>query len=148
MSKALKWVVGIGAVLLIAVLIVATIAPLFLARMGMVGYPMMNMPYRMYGFGPGPIVGLRGVGTPFFWLFGLFGLARLLWPLVVIGLVAWALMTVMRPRPQAQTPLAAAPPMAPVPPAPVSQSVCANCGQPLQAGWRHCPNCGTPVGAG
>lgn len=147
MSRALQWVIGIGVVLMVAAFLVAMIAPLFLARMGVAGYPMMSRPGPMFMFGPGPMFGVRGVNTPFFWLFGLFGVARLLWPLLIFGLVVWALVTLMRPRPQ--TPYVASAPMAPAPPtppAPVSQAVCANCGQPLQPGWRHCPSCGTAIG--
>jgi predicted lipid-binding transport protein (Tim44 family) len=76
---------------------------------------------------------------------GFFGLAGCIWPLLLAALIVLAISVFSR-RP---APYLMPPPQAPMPPAPAeapaSQAVCANCGQPLQPGWRHCPNCGAPV---
>ena len=147
MSKALQWVIGIGVVLVVAAIVFSSVAPFFLPRTSAARAPLSGRPNRPMGpllpfiqrFLPSPgRVGPGGI--PFF---GLFGLAACAWPLLIIGLVVWALVTLNRPRPQ--PPLTTPAPMAVVSPAPVSQAVCSQCGQPLQAGWRHCPNCGRPV---
>jgi hypothetical protein len=137
MSKGLQWVIGIGVVLVVAAMIFSTVAPLFLPRAAVAGYPMMSLPGHIMG--PGRVFGIGGLGmrAPFF---GLFGLAMLAWPLLFVGLIVWGIIALTRQRPTA-------PPSAPLPPAPVSQAACSQCGQPLQPGWRHCPNCGKAVGA-
>jgi len=146
MSKALQWVVGIGVVLVVAIVAAASLAPIVLPRLGLAAaVPPFRSPMYMYGprmpFRPGFPFGLGG-RMPFM---GLFGLAGCLWPLLLAALIVLAISAFSR-RP---APYLMPPPQAPMPPAPAaapaSQAVCANCGQPLQPGWRHCPNCGTPV---
>jgi hypothetical protein len=149
MSKGLQWVIGIGVVLVVVAMIFSSLAPFLLPRLGLAAAPQLTGPMGMFGrdmpFRPGFMFGQGRIGgrLPFM---GLFGLAGCIWPLLLAGLIVYAITLFgRRPAPYvAQPPLAAAPPM-PAPPAPVSQAVCANCGQPLQPGWRHCPNCGTPA---
>ncbi len=155
MSKSLQWVIGIGVVLLVAAVILADLAPYVLPRLGLAVAPQFGSPEGIYGrhmpFQPGFMFGLGG-RMPFM---GFFGLARCVWPLLLAGLIVLAISVFgRRPGPYAaQPPLAAAMPVTPPAQAPmaqpplaaISQTVCPNCGQPLQAVWRHCPNCGTPV---
>jgi hypothetical protein len=153
MSKGLQWVIGIGVVLVVAAVVFSSVAPFFLPRTAAGAAPLFIAPFgrvapRLPFFprfiGPGRF----GPRMPFF---GFFGLAGCLWPLLLAGLIVLAISLFSR-RP---APL----PAAPVPPASTAvtapnaaasnaapnQTVCTNCGQPLQPGWRHCPNCGTPV---
>ena len=149
MSKGLQWLIGIGVVLVVAAVIAAGLAPYVLPRLGLAAAPQFVGPMGMYGqhmpFRPGFMFGLGG-RMPFM---GFFGLAGCIGPLLLAGLIVWAITLLgRRPAPYApQMPMAPAAPAAPPVPAqvPAAQAVCANCGQPLQAGWRHCPNCGTPV---
>jgi hypothetical protein len=144
MSKLLQWVIGIGVVVMVIAVIFASVAPLVLPRLGLAMAPattsrvMPRMPfYPGFMFG----LGRPGFRPPFF---GLFGLLSCLWPLLLVGLFVWVLVSLTR----RQTPLASVPPMAaqsPLPPAPASLAVCSECGQPLQPGWRHCPSCGKAV---
>jgi len=147
MSKSLQWLIGIGVVLVAAALVFSSVASIFLPRAGAFGMPMFGGPFGRtmprLPFMPGFMFGAGRLGMrlPFM---GLFGLATCLWPLLLIGLIMLAISLFSR-RP-APLPAAPAQPVAPAAPAVApSQTVCANCGQPLQAGWRHCPNCGTPV---
>ena len=153
MSKGLQWVIGIGVALVVVAIVFSSLAPFLLPRAAAAGAPRFTLPNRIFGpriplipgfpfrFGP------FGRRMPFF---SLFGLAGCIWPLLLAGLIILAISAFSR-RPVAP---AALPPLAPppaaqaaAPPAPVSQAVCSNCGQPLQPGWRHCPNCGTLVGS-
>ena len=153
MSKGLQWVIGIGVVLVVAAVVFSSVAPFFLPRAAVSGAPLFIAPFTRVGprfplfprfFGPAPL----GGRMPFF---GFFGLAGCLWPLLLAGLIILAIsLFSRRPAPLPVAPISsgatavAAPVAAPLGGAP-SQAACANCGQPLQAGWRHCPNCGTPV---
>ena len=153
MSKGLQWVIGIGVVLVVGVVILAGLAPYVLPRFGLAAAPPFAAPrfagpLGIYGrhipFRPGFPFGFGG-RMPFL---GFFGLARCIWPLLLAGLIVLAISLLSRrPAPYPYAPPMAQAPMAqaPMATAPASQMVCANCGQPLQAGWRHCPNCGTPV---
>lgn len=144
MSKALQWVIGIGVVLMVAAFVFSSVAPFFLPRVGLVRAPITAAPNGRFAptmpFGPGFMFGLgrAGLRPPFF---GLFGVLACVWPLLLIGLVVWGISALT----QRPAPMRAAPPAIPMPPAPVSQAACSNCGQPLQADWRHCPNCGQAV---
>src|SRR5262245_60696197 len=149
MSKALQWLIGIGVVLIVVAVIAAGVAPYVLR--GLAVAPRFVRPMGLFGrhmpFHPGvPFV--MGGRMPFM---GFFGLTQCLWPLLLVGLMVLAISLLSRRPTQyaAQPPVGAAMPAAPQAPAPAvapaSQAVCSNCGQPLQAGWRHCPNCGTPV---
>jgi zinc-ribbon domain len=158
MSKGLQWVIGIGVVLVVAALVFSSVAPFFLPRAAPSGAPLFSGPFTRvaprfpflpgFRFGPGRL----GTRMPFL---GLFGLAGCIWPLLLAGLIILAISLFSRrpaPLPVAPAPLVApafTPAQPAAPAAAPSQAVCANCGQPLQPGWRHCPNCGTPVaGAG
>ena len=143
MSKGLQWVIGIGVVLVVAALVFSSVAPLFLPRAGLTGAPQFSAPFSRvaprFPFLPGFIrPGLVVRRMPFF---GFFGLAGCVWPLLLAGLIVLAIsLFSRRPAPPVLT---AAPPASPA--AAASPLVCANCGQPLQPGWRHCANCGAPV---
>jgi hypothetical protein len=145
MSKGLQWVIGIGVVLVVVAVVFSSVAPFFLPRAAVSGAPQFTVPNRIFGprlpFLPGFLFrpGRLGPRMPFF---SLFGLAGCIWPLLLAGLIVLAMLALTR-RPVAPPPVA----QPAAPPAPVSQAVCSNCGQPLQPGWRHCPNCGTAVGS-
>jgi zinc-ribbon domain len=144
MSKGLQWVIGIGVVLVVAAVIFSRVAPLFLPRAAVARAPLITGPGRLFGPGipflPGFLFG-RGRFGPRMPFFSLFGLAACAWPLLLVGLIVFGIsLLTRRPAPLASLPAG------PVPPAPVSQAVCSQCGQPLQPGWRHCPNCGKAVG--
>ena len=152
MSKGLQWVIGIGVVLVVAAVIMAGLAPFVLPRLGLAMAPQFTGPMGMYGqhmpFRPGFMFGMGG-RMPFR---GFFGLAGCIWPLLLAALIVLAISALSRrpapyaaQPPMAQAPVVPAMPATPPAQAPVSQAACGNCGQPLQAGWRHCPNCGTPV---
>ena len=72
---------------------------------------------------------MGGLGT-----MGLFGLGMLVVPLLFVGLlvlgVVWLVRSVASPA---------------APPQPAASVFCANCGRPLQAGWKACPYCGEKV---
>ena len=121
MSKALQWIIGIGVVLLVASVIISSIAPFFLPRTAWGGYGMMG-PGQMYG--GGGMMG--GLGMGFF--------GMLLWPLLFIGLIVVGGMWLVRNM------------AAPTPPQPLAAGpACSHCGKPLQAGWKACPSCGEKV---
>ena len=142
MSKLLQWVIGVGVVVMVIAVVFASVAPIVLPRLGLAVAPaattrvmprMPLMPGFMFG------LGRPGFRPPFF---GLFGLLSCLWPLLLIGLFVWAIVSLTHQR----APLPTVPPMAaqsPLPPA--SLPVCSECGQPLQPGWRHCPSCGKAI---
>jgi hypothetical protein len=143
MSKAWKWLIGIGLVLLVGAAIVASLAPFVLARFAPAAALPFLRPFVRIAprapFGPGFFA--AGRRFPFF---GFYGLANCVWPLLMVGLVVLLLASFSRrPAPPTYMPMPPAPPAGPV--APAALPVCANCGQPLQPGWRHCPNCGTPI---
>ena len=125
MSKGLQWILGISAALIVLAVIAATVLPFFFPRTGWGGWQGMMGPNHM--FGGGPMMG--GFGT-----MGLFGLGMLGVPLLFVGLlvlgVVWLVKSVATPA--APQPLAAG-------------AFCANCGKPLQAGWKACPYCGEKV---
>ncbi len=137
MSKALQWILGLCAVLLVAALVFSVVAPYFLPARAVTAYGGMMGPehWGMMGRGlnPGHMLGGFGVRAPFF---GLAGLGMLAVPLLLIGLVVLGLAALLRRNPPAAAPL---------PPAPVATVPCAHCGQPLQPGWKACPNCGEKV---
>ena len=139
MSKVLLWIIGIGVVVIAAAFVLVGVAPFVLARLGLMRMPMAVRPAVV---APGFLGFLFGAGRLGFRapMFALYQLTSCLWPLLLIGLIVWAF-TALTQRP---APMSSLPPYmpAPPPPAPASQAVCPNCGQPLQAGWRHCPNCG------
>jgi hypothetical protein len=153
MSKTLQWVIGIGVLLVVVAVVFSSVASIFLARAGLAGAAPFIGPGRVFGprlpFMPGYLFGYGRLGARLP-LLGLFGLARCLWPLLLAGLIVWAISQFTR-RPAALPPVpAAASPDAPavsaVPAVMANPAACSHCGQPLQAGWRHCPNCGTAVG--
>jgi len=149
MSKLLQWIIGIGVVLVVLAVAFSVVAPFLLPRLGLApaisgpyGRVMPRMPF-MPGFMFG--MGRYGFRAPFM---GLFGMLSCLWPLLLIGLIIWAVTALsVRNTPQPMAPQAPQTMAAqsPLPPAPVSQATCPECGQPLQPGWRHCPNCGKAI---
>ncbi len=127
MSKALQWIIGICAVLLVLAIVFSTVAPFFLpgqAYTGVNGYG-YGMMGRGHMFGGGNMMG-----------FGGFGIGMLFFPLLLLGLtvlgIVWLVRAVSAPR--------SAAPLAPAATAP-----CAHCGYALQPGWKACPNCGEKV---
>jgi hypothetical protein len=148
MNKGLQWVLGICAVLLVAAVVFAIVAPFFLPRVtaSVVGMgPGMMGRGREFGFGFGDSMpmfrrsGIMGFGFPFL------GGAMILGPLVVIGLVivlgaVW-LSNRRQSAPAVPPPAAPAAPVAPA----VATTPCAHCGEPLQAGWKVCPYCGEKI---
>lgn len=125
MSKGLQWILGVSAVLIALAVIASIVLPFFFPRTGWGGWQGMMGPNHM--FGGGPMMG--GFGT-----MGLFGLGMLAVPLVFVGLLVLGVVWLVR---NAALPAA--------PQAPVASAVCANCGKPLQAGWKACPYCGEKV---
>lgn len=125
MSKGLQWVLGISAVLIALAVVAATVLPYFFPQTGWGGWHGMMGPNHM--FGGGGMMG--GLGT-----MGLFGLGMLVVPLLFVGLVVLGVVWVVK---------SVATPAAPQPPA--AGAFCANCGKPLQAGWKACPYCGEKV---
>lgn len=126
MSKALQWVLGISAVLLVAAIIFSTVWP-FVPRGNERGY---GFGYGMMGprhmWGGVPMMG--GFGMPFF------GLGMLLFPLLFIGLIVLGVVWLVRSATSSTTPQP-----------PAASLFCAHCGKPLQAGWKACPYCGEKV---
>jgi hypothetical protein len=101
-----------------------------------------SVPFGMMPHGGMPFGGMRGGFFPFNFILG--GLLRLgLLALLVYGAVMlWRSLR----RPQSAA-VAAAPGSAPLVEMPTVQAVvettpCASCGTALQPGWKHCPNCG------
>ena len=125
MSKGLQWILGISAVLIVVAVIASIVLPFFFPRTAWGGWQGMMGPNHM--FGGGPMMG--GFGT-----MGLFGLGMLGVPLLFVGLLVLGVVWLVR---------SAAAPAAPQPP--VASALCANCGRPLQAGWKACPYCGEKV---
>lgn len=132
MSKALQWIIGICAVLLVLAIVFSTVAPFFIpgqAYTGVNGYG-YGMMGRGHMFGGGNMMGFGGFGGP------LLGIGMLFFPLLLLGLtvlgIVWLVRAVSAPR--------AAAPLAPAATAP-----CAHCGYALQPGWKACPNCGEKV---
>jgi hypothetical protein len=138
MSKALQWVLGVSAVVLTLAIVASLVVPFFLPQAAVAGWRGMGGPGHM--FGSGPMMG--GFGRSVMGGWAMFGLGRLLWPLLMVGLivlgVVWLIRAVSAPRmPAAAVTPAAVPSALPTP--------CAHCGQPLQAGWKACPYCGEMV---
>ena len=125
MSKGLQWILGISAVLIALAIIASTILPFFFPQTGWGGWQGMMGPNHMTG--GGPMMG--GFGT-----MSVFGIGMLLVPLLFIGLVVLGVVWLVR---------SVATPGAPQPPA--ASVFCADCGKPLQAGWKACPYCGEKV---
>jgi hypothetical protein len=133
--------------------------PFFVGRsLGLARMPMMFM----FGGGPGFMPAFGGFGL----LGGLFLFGRFIFPLLLIVLAVFGLVSLLRGgqsiRPQPAAPMAAASVAAPASPAastdvmpassvPVEQAApaatipCAHCGSPLQTGWVACPYCGEKV---
>jgi len=129
MSKSLQWTLGIGALLVVAAVIFSTVWPFFAPRSGWGGYGMMGPGQMMGGagmMGGGGMMG--GFGIP------LFGFGMLLVPLLFIGLVVVGVVWLAR---NVGTSFPSQPP--------VASLTCANCGKPLQSGWKACPYCGEKV---
>lgn len=125
MSKSLQWVIGISVALLALAVAFSLIGPFFAPQVAWGGYRGM--------MGPGHMAGGWGMmGLPFG--FGMVGM--LLWPALFIGLTVLGAVWLVR---------AVSRPSAPASPAPRSSTLCAHCGQPLEAGWRACPYCGEKI---
>ncbi len=119
MKTVWKWILGILAVVLLAFVVLLP----FLGRAWFGWAPMM-------GYGVRPTHPFWG-WTPFMgWMMA----GRFLLPLVVIGLLIWAGVTLIRSA-GAKT----------APPAPPQTASCTHCGQPLQVGWVACPYCGEKI---
>jgi hypothetical protein len=125
MSKGLQWILGVSAVLIVLAVIASIVLPFFFPRTGWGGWPGMMGPNHMSG--GGPMMG--GLG-----MMGLFGLGMLGVPLLFVGLLVLGVIWWVK---------SAAAPAAPPPPA--ASAFCANCGKPLQAGWKARPYCGEKV---
>jgi hypothetical protein len=146
MSRGLQVIIGIGVVVVVAAVVFATLGPLLLPQLRVALPANAGQPGFYNRPQGGPVFPFRqgrpfGPRMPFFGFFGLFGLARLAGPLLIGALIVLALILLLR-RPPAVVMTA---PLPPSPVAPASQMVCSQCGQPLQAGWKHCPNCGAPT---
>jgi hypothetical protein len=129
MNKSLQWVIGIGVVVIVAAVIFSTLWPLFAARAGWNGFGMMgpgHMPDREMMSG-----GMMGS-----WGMPLVAMGMMLWPLLIVGLVAFGTVWLVQNLKTRSTP-----------PAPLTnlRQACAHCGQPLQLGWKACPDCGEKV---
>lgn len=163
MSKALKWILGIG-IALVVVAVIAGIAFLVFSRFNgfnvMMGarqarpfgdgrlMPWRNMPMNPYFGMPGGRLGgffpLRMIAG---WVFSLGILA-----LIVLGIIALAAAFRRSSQPsaapaQAVSAVAVTPPSPANPPA-VDESparTCPSCGRPANADWSHCPYCGSPL---
>ncbi|MBI4771058.1 MAG: hypothetical protein HY784_11785, partial [Chloroflexi bacterium] len=82
MSKALQWIIGICAVLLVLAIVFSIVAPFFIpgqayTGVNRYGYGMMG-PGHMYG--GGHMMGFGGFGGP------LLGIGMLFFPLLLLGL--------------------------------------------------------------
>lgn len=81
--------------------------------------------------------------TPFRWmpmlavmpLVGIFGIFRVLIPLIVVGLAVWGVVALVRGRHSSQT----QPPL----PSAGSERACNSCGKPLYDQGEYCPFCGS-----
>ena len=122
MSKTLQWVIGVSVILIMATVVLSTLWPLFAPNIGWAGYGMMG-PGHMYG--GGNMMG--GFWMPFF------GILMLLGPLLFVGLIMLGGVWLVRNMGTLFTPQ------------PPAAAVCANCGKPLQAGWKVCPYCGEKI---
>ncbi|MDR3560219.1 MAG: zinc ribbon domain-containing protein [Negativicutes bacterium] len=148
-----KWILLFVGVLVLAFLVAL---PFFVGRsLGLARMPMMFM----FGGGPGFMPAFGGFGL----LGGLFLFGRFIFPLLLIVLAVFGLVSLLRggqsSRPQPAAPMAAASATAPAAStdvmqassAPVEQAApaatipCAHCGSPLQTGWVACPYCGEKV---
>lgn len=122
MNKVFQWILGVCAVLITLAVIASSILPFFFPQTGWQG---MMGPNHMYGGGPM----LGGLGMMSF-----FGIGMWLVPLLFVGLIVVGVVWLVK---------SVAPPAAPQSPA--ASALCANCGKPLQAGWKACPHCGEKV---
>lgn len=124
MSRALQWILGIAAVVLVAAIVFSAVWPLFAGRAGWGGNYGWMGPGHMFG---GGMMGGYGFGLP------VFGFGILLWPLLFIGLpvlgVVWLVRSVAGSGAQS----------------PGATVACAHCGRALQTGWKVCPYCGERV---
>lgn len=129
MKNAWKWIVFGLAVFVLAFCIAL---PLFgggsLLPVRVMSYRRM-MPFGMMGVGT---FGTSGTSGAFGWI-GM--LARLVIPVLFVGLVVAVVALLLRKRsaPPASTPPASA------------AAPCRKCGKPVETGWVVCPYCGTKV---
>ncbi len=162
MSKTVRWI-------LISAGVVAVLALLAALAFGMGtrwqrmssfvgpswGHPMMDRDWGRPGFdGPRDFDrgGMHDTYNPWMmnsrmgaWgvLGGLFLLGRLVFPLALLGLVAWGVVALVRRGRQPEIISAPTPP--PTPAESVPTAVCGQCGKPAQEGWSHCPYCGNSL---
>ena len=106
-----------------------------------------RLPARPFGYGPGFAPFFPGPRYGFFGM-GLMMFGRLLFPLLIGGLLVLLVVLIARsfsaqPAPAAPTPPGFAGQPAPYQPSPAPEtSPCAHCGRPLQPDWVACPYCG------
>lgn len=135
MNNVLKWILYI----LLGVVVLAVIAGIVFAFLGVGRYAMMGPGIRMmapYGFSRSGFSPLRAIFG------GLLGLGIII--LVIIGIVALVSFLVGGTRRATYA--------APTQPAPPTQAAaatpsrtCPNCGKPAMEDWKTCPYCGTQL---
>lgn len=141
MSKALQWVVGVCLVLVTLAVVAAVVVPLFVPQAAAAGWSMMGPGGHMHAAGGmmdgarhgGMMDGPMHGGMPAMGM-AWFGVSRLLWPLLMVGLVVLGVVGLVRA-------------LRPAPAAAPASTPCPKCGQPLLAGWRACPHCGEKTAA-
>ena len=130
MNKIWKWIIGVGAGLLVLLLVAAPFASRFLWMSG--GYLSGQSGVPMGGGFPGGCGGI--FGGPMFGLWnmggGLMMVGMFIVPLLLVGLVVVAVVVILR-RPQTVVMQAQ--------PAVIS---CTSCGKSVQDNWVVCPYCG------
>ena len=129
MSNIWKWILGVGAGLLVLLLVAAPFATRFLwmtgsYMTGQSGVPMGGFPGGCGGIFGSPMFGMWNMGG------GLMMFGMLIVPLLLVGLVVVAVVVIIR-RPQTVVVQAQ--------PAAIS---CAACGKAVQENWVVCPYCG------
>lgn len=131
MNKTLKWIliglaIAAGAFLL-------TLPIFYIARNAdaLASVDGLRMPMRTTFHAPFRVLPMLAVMP----LIGIFGIFRVLIPLIVVGLAAWGVVALVRDRPSSQT----------LPPLPSTRSerVCNSCGKPLYNEGEYCPFCGS-----
>ncbi len=136
MTKTLKWIL-IGLAITLGVFIIAL--PVFYlawhaGSLADLGRQMMPFPTSTH-------MPFRSWTVVMFPLIGLFGVLRVLLPAAVLGFAVYGVVALVRAKPgrtgatSLQTPPA-------VPPALVSERVCASCGKALPGEGEYCPHCG------
>ncbi len=136
MNKTLKWIL-IGLAITLGVFIIA-LPVFYLARHA---GSLADLGRQMMPFHTSTHMPFRSWTVVMFPLIGLFGVLRVLLPAAVLGFAVYGVVALVRAKPgrtgatSLQTPPA-------VPPATVSERVCASCGKLLPGEGEYCPHCG------